>query len=468
MRLHKTASLLGLCILLISACQTPTVAPTSTPTRTAIIPTATPTPVPSSTPTLTPTSTPTPTPTLPPNLVLQPTAQPLWDWIELPANLFYLRDGRINVWMVEGTHVEIPLLSEDNAADVIRYRITPDGRYIAYVTSTGKLYRLDRATWEHTFMPTSGHLIERGTAFFEITRNGEEIIYLAWGTQPSSASTPLSTEASGTILAIDALQPHSKQQIIGFCQGSNDIPCQEFSLSPDENTVAYIDSLGGWLVPRNGEKPLLVAPHTVEDNYVDMSWSPDSRWLLLRRDDQQVTLLDTKDTAFTPVTIALCRNPCELAFSWTTDTLWYTNQQKTPACLSEINPGALFADQTNGQLNVTQVICQMDSGELRPYAPYALTNNKVYFLQRGCEEPCAGPSPGLYVRNSDNTIFPVALGMNADGIIKWTNEGSAFLFASSSSETRYLGLLNIPGYWDVTSLLQQTHSFEWDEVAISQ
>ncbi|MFN2285190.1 MAG: hypothetical protein ACK2UQ_12270, partial [Anaerolineae bacterium] len=94
--------LLGI-IAALSACEMPgTPMPTPTPTRTPILPTATPTLTPTPTPTATPTVTPTPTPTLPPGLLLPVQAVEPQGWPALPTELYFLRGGRIWVWLAEG------------------------------------------------------------------------------------------------------------------------------------------------------------------------------------------------------------------------------------------------------------------------------------------------------------------------------------------------------------------------------
>lgn len=458
-KIFAASVILVLSLLLIAGCETPQPIPVATPTRTPVIPTPTPTLTPTMTPTSTPTRTPTPTPTLPPNLVLPPSPEKASDWLSLPADLYFVRNGHINIWLAEGTHIEIPLLAEDSNESVHSYRVTPDGRFIAYITTSGKLYRLDRATWEHTFLPTSGYLIEQNETYFMLTVDGNHIYYIAWGTQPSTASSPQSATPSGTILSINAQQPRALQKVIGYCQGVGDTPCLDFALSPDERQIAFLDGHGSWLTNIESANPRFLAPYGDDVVVTDLSWSPNGRWLLLSGDTSQAFLFDTTIVEPIPQTVQLCDKPCEIEQSWAANTLWFIIKEAAQACLVEVNPDTIVNDQSD----IMSRICQMDGWGLQPTELHALQDNRILFLHRGCESPCEGPAAGLYIRNEDNTIYPVALTKDVDGTTYWTSDGSAFLYAGTTDLTRRIGLLQESTYWDVTTILRDSTGFVWGE-----
>ena len=454
--------ILLLALLLVTGCETPLPIPEATATRTPVVPTPTPTLTPTMTPTPTPTHTPTPTPTLPPGLILQPIPDVVSAWLPLPSNLFFLRNGRINIWLAEGAHIEVPLLAEDNLEAVYSFEVTPDGRFIAYMTTSGKLYRLDRATWEHTLLPTSGYLIEQNASSYVMTDDGNSIYYIAWGTQPSTASSPKSDTTSGTILRMNAQQPRMLQKVVGYCEGIGDIPCVGFILSPDERQIAYLDGHGGWLAPIDGSAPLFLTPHG-ETLLTDMLWSPDGRWLLLSGDSVQSVLVDTSSSEVLIQAIQLCDMPCSITEkSWSGNNLWLIVKDGQ-SCLIEVDVATI----ANNQPALLNQICQMDGWDLDPIALDTLLDNQIFFKQNGCGAQCAGPSAGLYRINQDNTITPVALTDTGDSKTYWTTDGSAFLYTSQTNPTRTVGLTDPPAYWDVTSLLSDSASFVWGELGIT-
>jgi hypothetical protein len=459
-----TASVLILLLSFNSGCQTPEIIPTPTPTRTPVIPTLTPTLTPTITPSPTPTQTPTSTPTLPANLVLPPGAQPITDWLPLPADLYFLHNGRINIWLAEGMHLEIPLLSEDNSASVHSYRVAQDGRYIAYITTTGKLYKLDRATFEHTFIPTSGYLIEANTAQFEMTDDGKFIYYVAWGTQPSTISSPRSPSPSGTILGVNTQQPQNLQTVIGFCQGIGDVPCIVLTLSPTEDRIGYIDGQGIWLATTETQSTHLLTPHSGTAIYTHLTWSPDGRWLLINSDNHEFLLFDTQRGDSLAYPLILCEIPCDVSWSWASNNLWFIIKDASQACLVEVSPEKILNNQTEFENR----ICQLDTWELLPSTIQAFRDNRVAFLNQGCEKPCVGVTSGLYVRNEDNTLIPIALSDQVDGTVTWNSDGSAFLFVSSKDAVRQIGLLNSQSFWDVTGILRDGSAFQWGESLINQ
>lgn len=457
---HPIAILI-LCLLFCAGCMTPEVVPTPTPTRTPVVPTATPTLTPTPTPTLTPTPIPSPTPTVPPDLVLPATPQTVTAWAPLPSDLYFIRNGRINIWQTEGAHVEIPLLTEDQQTSIHSFQVTKDGRTIAYLTSTGKLYKLDRATWEHTFLPTSGYLLEVDNALYEMTGDGNQLYYIAWGTQPSTASSPPLFSASGTVLGLNLQNPNALQNVVGFCRGTEMVPCKSLALSPDESRLAYIDSQGVWLKVIDQGEAQLIVPQTPDIPFTALAWSPNARWLVVQTGSPEIVLLDTLNTNVQPQFVRLCDFDCQTETSWAADSLWFIIREAAQACLVEVNP----ATAADNQVEIVNRVCQYQNWSLVPTMLQAFPDRSISFLQQGCSGTCDGPVTALYRLDSSLAMHPVAMGLDADGTVTWNEDSSAFLYSSHEGGTRYIGILNPPNYWNVTSLLSHGTHFQWGATA---
>ncbi|MDF1515037.1 MAG: hypothetical protein P1S60_14595, partial [Anaerolineae bacterium] len=410
------------------------------------------------TPTPLPTNTPTPTPTLPPDLVLPASPQLLGSFAPLVADLYYIRHGRLNIWLAEGSHSEIPLLAEDNFAEVHSYRITGDGRYAVYVTTTGQLYALDRATWEQTFIPTSGYLIHNHTAHFEINRDGSHIIYIAWGVQPSSASAPQNNANSGTILAIDTHTPHQTQTVIGYCQGNSDIPCSGFRISPDETRLAYSDSLGVWMVPIHGGEAQRIAAHPGSDPYTELLWSGNGNWLLLRNQSLEIYLYENVEADPASTVFNLCVQPCSIESQWAAEKLWFIINYGEQGCLQFVDPNQAL----EGQVGVTQPICEVNGFPLQPSGLSHISNQQISILNQGCDGECNGLYSGVYTHREDFSLYPIALGISKGSVI-WTGDGAVFLLIDKVGAAKAVGWISGNSYWDVSTLLKDGHAFQWGQ-----
>ena len=465
-------------IAALSACEIPgTPTPTPTPTRTPILPTATPTLTPTPTPTATPTVTPTPTPTLPPGLLLPVQAVEPQGWPALPTELYFLRGGRIWVWLAEGGALDaIPIAAEEEAvADdgaILAYRVTPDKRFIVYITDAGKLYVFDRALREHTYVPTAGRLIEEladspGIAF-EITPDGHYLIYVAWGVQPTLPDTPGTATAYppyGTILALDLTDVRQPERELGFCNSTTVAKCTGLTLAPDGSQLVYEDSSGVWLTPLEVPEPRLVLPREEDPGWHFTAWAPNSRWLILKAQSEQgaaLALFNIATEQLIPIDIS-CPQDCHITLSWGEQSIWVSTDSPEQGCLYEIQPAS---DEST--LEITYGKCLIDSWALHPTSPLALPDGWVAFVHRGCGVNCDGPAPGLYFLGPEESTRPIALLDDAEGSALWTADASAFLYFDPENRPYRLGVTGSMGFWDVSRALEGAHTFHWGEITMQQ
>jgi len=450
-----------LCIVAaLSACEMPgTPTPTPTPTRTPILPTATPTPTPTMTPTPTPTITPTPTPTLPPGLILPVQATEPQGWPPLPVELYFLREGRIWVWLGEGGALDaIPVTDEEHA--VLAYRVTPDNRFVLYVTDSGRLYSFDRALWEHTYIPTAGRLIEPSAEppgiDFAVTADGQYLVYLAWGVQSSAGIT--GEFPYGTLLAIDLTNVRLAQQELGFCNSTADAQCTGLALAPDGSHVVYEDGAGLWLAAFDNPEPRLVMPFTKDSGWRFLAWAPNGRWLILKAQSEHgatLALFNIATTQLLPIDVP-CSENCRLELSWGAQSIWVSADTPEYGCLYEVQP-----DVGGNALEITYEKCLVGPWGLHPTSPQALPDGWVAFVHRGCGMDCNGPGPGLYFLGPDETTHPIALLDTAEGSALWTADASAFLYFDPEGVPTHLGVTDTVEFWDVRRALDGAHIFQW-------
>ncbi|MBN1874175.1 MAG: hypothetical protein JXA33_08085 [Anaerolineae bacterium] len=460
-------------ILLLVGCQTPEPFPTPTPTRTPILPTPTPTPTPTLTPTATPTITPTPTPTLPPGLILPPQATKLETWVSLPANLYFLRDGRIQQWLAEGqTLVEIPVAEEIGNDTILSYRITSDQRYITYLTSEARLYVLDIAGQQHTYLPTAGRLLSGYGPAFEITPDGRYVIYLAWDVSPtegkgmSGVAAPVSDQTPfGTILALQPQSPRQRQLTLGICTGTETRPCTGFILSPDGSQVTFTTAHGLWRTQViTGTQSELLLPYPEEANFSwrPRAWSPDNHWLLVevtQNASRSLALFNFQRGEITPIPNTTCITECRLEAVWNASILWISRLVEGESCLYRLVPDEAGVDSIYH-------LCQAEQWSLRATSPHALPDGWVAFVHQGCGATCPGPAPGIYFLGPDTLLHPIALLPEAEGHALWTDDGSAFIYFDLQNRPRYLGMSNGAGFWDVQAQLAGTSDFYWGQPQI--
>ncbi len=476
-----------LLIIALSNCQPDEPEPTPTPTRTPILPTSTPTP------TLTPTPTPTPTPTLPPDLILRPPALKPETWPKLPQDIYFRREGRLWHWLAEGNILErIPMVEETAQDQVLSYQLAAAGQFIAYVTTSEKLYVLDRALWEHLYIPTTGQILTDDTVAFDMTPDGHYLVYIAWGVYPNTeaeATPPPSDAPFGTLLAIDVENLRNPQIILGLCESdpspTSERHCQDLMLSPDGTRLVFTDKHGLWMSQLPDGNPQLVAAYPSEDRTVwqPLAWSPEGERLLLRVQrgrEQELTLLQFEEVKEQdnpePRTIAQfqvlpetqCGKDCELEFAWGPAGNWGPDGLWKPAgvWINKIDltdsKGELYLIETSseGEPQITRRKSIAHYGALRPTEMHPLADGRVAFIHQGCQD-CAGLQTGIYYLELDDSVRPVALLSQPGGSLLWSYNGNAFLYFDPTSNPTWLGLLSNSVLWDVVSLLDRAGDFQW-------
>ncbi len=465
--------LIALLALGLTACDFGEPLPTPTPTRTPILPTATPTPSP------TPTATPTPTPTLPPGLLLPPTPTTPEELPSLPADLYFVREGMLWLWLAEGgTLQQITPAESAKSTEILDYRSTANGTALFYVTAAGELYLFDRVKWEHTFIPTAGRLIGAQGLHFEVTPSGEKLLYLAWDVRPTAGSRSPGpsaaawiTDAFGTLLAIDVQDVRQVQQVLGLCEGNAERPCSAFRLNPAGTTIAYLDAGGIWfsqLTEAQDPAPQLFASYPEESDVVWelLEWSPDSRWLLVKKragEKSQRLLLDSEQGILHEVPHTTCEDPnCRVEAAWggAHQGLWIAQDLPARGCLYHVQPGL-----PGEPLNVTFEICEMHGWPLHPISLQPLPDGWVAFTHRGCGPGCSGPAPGLYYLH-ESQFRPVALLHEAEGTTRWTTDGAAFLYLDATGRPIRLGRVDGGGFWNVTEILAGGTHLRWNQLTL--
>ncbi len=173
-RFRLCRKLVAVLLLLLAACAgpaapaapvtPPTLAPSPTPVPPSRVPTATAVPAPSSTPVPpsplpTATAVPAPSPTPPDAVVFPPGAVVPTGWPALPADLYFLRAGRLWRWPAGGEGLE-DLAAALEGERVQDYTLSPDGRYLLAQMSGDALYVLEVDGGAQVFPPAGAPPVE--------------------------------------------------------------------------------------------------------------------------------------------------------------------------------------------------------------------------------------------------------------------------------------------------------------------
>lgn len=449
----------SLMALMFLSCQPETPMPTATPTRTPVIPTAMPTETPTPTRSPTPTLTPTPTPTLPPGLVLPSTPSIPDGWPSLPSNLYFLREGDLNIWLAEGEHVSsIPLPADAVEEDVLTYRISPDGQSIFYVTTGGSLYWFDRAAWSNTRLPTTGRLIHNDRAFFDFTPDGSRLIYLAWGVQPTAEHQRLSLDSAGTLLVMDLNDPRQPQVELAFCEGNDEMPCGGFAMAPNGSALVMSDLQGTHFIGLDSEDMVPFERLTFASEASDdlLGWSSDSQRFVLAHHTAEgggVTIYNTELTDASPLYLPLCASSCKINIGWRNSELW--------AAIRQPDDGCLFHYVMNEPVpsSPEEIACAAPSLELRPADVAVLADTAIAFLHQG--SPAL--SSGLYLYRPDvGDLTPIALLSDTIERMIWSWDDSAFIVFDAEGSPQALGWIDRGVLLNVGARLDAATRLRWE------
>lgn len=466
-----------LLIALLAGCHTLEPLPTPTATRTPILPTATPTPTATATPLPTSTPTPTPTPTLPPELILPPVASIASSCPQLPTDLYFLREGSLRACPTEGgAEVMVTSVEWATGHSIRDYRASTGSPRLAVITDAGDLYVVDRDQLLEIHIPTAGSLIGEHGTFFDITPDGQTVIYLAWGVQ-ADAGPVAKGGAFGTLLSISADDPRQRQVSLGDCGGADAAPCYGFELSPDGMKVAMMDGQGLWITDRAAPDARRLAVSSNNHDFTLRGWSIGGEALAVESLVNGMPAIGVLSTEANEATLSfspLCPLPCDIGTAWATAEdgltgLWVTWDTPAQGCYGWIQGPT--PDRPWSTLLPTDIVCGGSDLPLHPRSPHAqglvgTIGKDLAFLQAS--------SPGFYsgiyaVARSDSgsaagqiaVTTLIADDLAAQASLLWTADGRAFVLQQSSGEAILLGVLQPPALWDVRAVLDGAVAFRW-------
>jgi len=385
----------------------------------------------------------------------------------LPTDLYFLREGQLWVWLTEGSKItSVPSVKEGLTDSVLDYRITADQGTLIYATAMGKFYIFDRVKWQHTFLPTTGRLLNEGRPYFDVTADGKYLVYAAWGVRPTVGKRPQgeavyrpAADTHATLLALDLTNPRRRQIELGVCESTPQQPCSDFILSADSSLVIYADGNGLWQTSFEGAPPQLLRPPDQEGPiWHPQTLSDNNRHLLLHTAEapgRQYALMNLETGELWVLNDIECAT-CRVEAIFEHNVVWLSRDSEEEGCLLRIEPG-----DANFPIQYTYQICRSESWPLHPTSPQVLPDGWVAFLHRGCGANCTGPAPGLYFLGPDEQIHAIALLPEAEGSALWLNDGAAFLYRDQENAPRYLGVASTLGFWDVSEGLADAYAFQW-------
>ncbi len=506
--------------LTLAGCTAPAPEATPTPTRTPqaldvtatalpiLVPTATPTPTPTNTatPTNTPTPTPTPIPTFP------PMAQEPQGWPALPHDLFFLKEGRLWVWPAQGQNLEsLDLPAGQEKEQIIDYRIAPDGLRAVGLSDANHFYAFDRISQTVSLLPTAGYLRGRdGNAHFEISADGQRLIYIAWGVQPGSGPAYSVSQVLpgapdyGTVMELPLAHPE-RSETLGFCAAIRaagvERPCYGLAVGP-QRQVIYADGRGIWAAgailtpppavdasgsplptptpparPTAATGPRMIAPQRSVTGdecgfYQPEAISPDGQWTLLRARCTEGTILAVIQNSGGPIyelPATHCNVACEISAAWGPEGLWIGSSQRG-------NPSGALQLYQMSFAAAPQPVYTLGSDIVGPVWPtqlHPLTNGQIGFAHQACAA-CPGMEAGIYFLNADRTIsrgasLPICkpdtpapvCWIEHQGSVSWPADGSTFLYQDAEKNPALLGFTDNVTLWDVREKLKGARSFTW-------
>ncbi|MGB9722946.1 MAG: TolB family protein [Chloroflexia bacterium] len=414
-------------------------------------------------PTPTATPTPTPTPRRAAEIIFPTEATQPSGWPALPLDLYFLRTGRLWRWPAAGGTLEKVRAPGAPISEQVEYRLSPDERYLAYLTSGSYLYVVDRQTGEqafpkpgataptvykYAFSPDGGRLLyvnsspelylvelssgdSRAVSVldspeqFALTPDGRYLVYLSvppgalsacgagWTWFPDLPSRR--TACYGTLFAID-LQNSYAPYDLGFCGPAEGqearVGCLGFLVSPDGRELAFADERGVWLSQIPNGNPRMIAPQPStqgvdEGNnlYIPLAWLPDGQRMLAEALCYQkrtlVALEGGRPAQAFPNTA--CLADCHVEWTWGEEGLW----------ISPI-PGRLYQALVSPEGAWQILESTVDTGRRRlwPTQLKVLSGGRLAFAQQRCAVAEGGadpwPAPGLFVLEPGGSVRRVA------------------------------------------------------------
>ncbi len=382
----------------------------------------------------------------------------------MPAELFFRRDETLWLCPAEGgAPAPIPMMegTQDNA--IIGYRIAEERPYVVYATNANEMFGLDRTTGQTDRLPTAGRLVdENGIAHLAVSADGGTVYYLGWGIQEVEGPAE-GNPGTAALFAVNAVAPRRPQQTLGFCRRVADVPCQGFSLSPEERVLAFIDGHGVWRIDRAAPTAPQLLAVVGDDSITIQSWSPTGAWLLLEKEatgEPAAVLLSTDAQTATLNISPLCSAPCEIGATWTDTVLWMTWTTPSQGCIQSLDSDQITASVH--AITANTPICSAGPFALYPRSPQAVQsavplNASVTFLQ----PRVPGLGSGIYAFEPPETLLAVALLPNPRGSLLWSRDGEAFLHLDETGSALHMGSITASDLWQVETLLGDAEDFAW-------
>lgn len=408
-------------------------------------------------------------------------------WPSLPADLFFVRDGRLWRWPAEGGALEeLPMAEGEESDQVIAYRLTSDGQTVAFRTSADRLYVLDVATGALTFIPTTGELAEEPERWlyapfsnwtFDITADGRYVVYVGRGDETVvRAAEVVDPETQHEVGVAEAYEGEG-WKMGGFAG---------FAISPDGTEVAFTDGWGVWIVELPDGEQRLVVEHEFGPGafkwvrvYIPVEWSPDGRWLWAWAPGYEEGgfphIIDTHRGHVVELPSVENLVYGEFEAAWGPTGLWVSDVWPTWGSKPYREYGILYKAEVGdeGTLEMTVRISETAAGALHAAGPHPLPGGGVGFAHQPLGEDPDRPSPeaGVYFWEPDGSLrfmapLPV-LSWRLKRTVYWVDDGSAFLFAGGE-DPFLLGLTDGSALWDVRELLKGAGWFEWGPAQTGQ
>ncbi|OQB01209.1 MAG: hypothetical protein BWY25_01307 [Chloroflexi bacterium ADurb.Bin222] len=355
------------------------------------------------------TATPTPevTPTevpvlpLPEHLPLEGRAIQPATWPDLPADLFFLRDGQLWRWPAGG---EPEVLVKVLDSEITDYRVTPDGETVAYLTRAGKLGTVNRKTGDQVRVTLPHRLAYVG---FSLAPNGAALSVsdaegLWWVALPSGETEPLlgnPESASGTTM---------------------------------------------WLPE---------------------GWSADGRWLLANLkagDNYALYLIDVQSGRFRKLQEGCLGEVPQAAWS-SADRLWLSTSECGAGgelVLTEIASGADWSVLRHSPQSVAGKLTPFGwmamPGDRLAFANYDVglgVAAGLYFLE--ADDTLVPLLTASCIAGDDGSCIPVEW-----GLVTWSADASAFALTGVNGAV-VLGAVQEGALWDMRVLLKGASRYQW-------
>jgi hypothetical protein len=360
------------------------------------------------------------------------------------------------------------VLSSDSASltltakglDVRDFTVSPDGQYVVYQSAEG-FYFLDVGSG-------SLHFLAETLSQHQFTPDNQHLVYLV----------------GETIYALDVQMPDDPF-VVGSCLGGRDdacdVRCGGFTVSPDGESVIYVDARGLWTARLLEGEPQLRMKNGGDwqpcGPIVGLgSWSPDGRVLLLERaywegDDLALLHVDTGQTWVLPG--SFCYVECYREWRWHSQGLWVTH--------STYVGGSIYLAQVTagGELEIVDWLSPDDERMgICPVSLHPLSDGRLAFIHPGYCEGAGFDSevaPAIFTISAERELERVVLlptferRYGSDDVLLWSPDGDAFLYAVEVYDGSrpmgqapvLLGLTDGSALWDVRGLLVSATDLRW-------